>query len=299
MEIAQSKKDVIQKTRQYKKRSQILEVWRRLKRNKAALIGLAIVILLFLMVIFADVLYDYNSVVIKQNIPERLQHPSLKHPFGTDELGRDILARIVHGGRMSLSISLVSVAFALLIGGSLGAITGYFGGRIDMVIMRIMDIFLAIPATLLAITIVAALGPSAINLVIALAVSSVPTFSRIVRGSVLMVRDVEFVEAAKAIGATDRTIILEHILPNSFAPVLVQTTLSVAVMILTTAGLSFLGLGVQVPTPEWGFMLSSGRTYIRDHSYMTLFPGLAIMVTILSLNLLGDGLRDALDPRLK
>lgn len=299
MEIVQSKPAVIQKTKQYKKRSQILEVWRRLQRNKAALIGLAIVILLSLMVIFADVLYDYNGVVIKQNIPERLQHPSLQHPFGTDELGRDILARIVHGGRMSLSISLVSVAFALLVGGSLGAITGYFGGKIDMVIMRVMDIFLAIPATLLAITIVAALGPSTINLVIALAVSSVPTFSRIVRGSVLMVRDVEFVEAAKAIGATNRTIILEHILPNSFAPVLVQTTLSVAVMILTTAGLSFLGLGVQVPTPEWGFMLSSGRTYIRDHSYMTLFPGLAIMVTILSLNLLGDGLRDALDPRLK
>ncbi len=237
--------------------------------------------------------------MIKQNIPERLQHPSLAHPFGTDELGRDMLARIIHGGRMSLSISLVSVAFSLLIGGSLGAITGYFGGRIDMVIMRIMDIFLAIPPTLLAITIVAALGPSTINLVIALAISSVPTFSRIVRGSVLMVRDVEFIEAAKAIGATNRTIIIEHILPNSFAPVLVQTTLSVAVMILTTAGLSFLGLGVQVPTPEWGFMLSSGRTYIRDHSYLTLFPGLAIMVTILSLNLLGDGLRDALDPRLK
>jgi len=299
MEMVEPKKDVIQKTKQYKKRSQTLEVWLRLKRNKAALVGLAIVVLLFLMVIFADVLFDYRGVVIKQNIPQRLQPPSLTHPFGTDELGRDILARIVHGGRMSLSISLVSVAFALLVGGFLGAITGYFGGKIDMVIMRIMDIFLAIPPTLLAITIVAALGPSTVNLVIALAVSSTPTFSRIVRGSVLMVRDVEFIEAARAIGATDKTIILEHILPNSFAPVLVQTTLSVAVMILTTAGLSFLGLGVQVPTPEWGFMLSSGRAYIRDYSYMTFFPGLAIMITILSLNLLGDGLRDALDPRLK
>jgi peptide/nickel transport system permease protein len=299
MELGETKIDVIKITKQYKKRSQTAEVWKRLSRNKAALLGLATVIMLFLTVIFADVLYDYNDVVIKQNIPDRLQQPTWKHPFGTDELGRDILARIVHGGRMSLSISLVSVAFALLVGGILGAITGYFGGKIDMFIMRIMDIFLAIPATLLAITIVAALGPSAVNLVIALAVSNVPTFSRIVRGSVLMVRDVEFIEAAKAIGATNTTIILEHILPNSFAPVLVQTTLSVAVMILTTAGLSFLGLGVQVPTPEWGFMLSSGRTYIRDNSYMTLFPGLAIMVTILSLNLLGDGLRDALDPRLK
>ena len=198
-----------------------------------------------------------------------------------------------------MSISLISVAIALLIGGFIGAITGYFGGRLDMLVMRVMDIFLAIPATLLAITIVAALGPSAINLVIALTISNVPMFSRIVRGSVLMVRDAEYIEAAKAIGAKNSTIILEHILPNSFAPILVQTTLSVAVAILTTSGLSFLGLGVQVPTPEWGLMLSSGRDYIRNYSYMTLFPGLAIMITILSLNLLGDGLRDALDPRLK
>jgi peptide/nickel transport system permease protein len=297
--MSETRMNAIQKTRQYKKRSQTAEVWKRLSKNKAAVIGLIIVVLLLLMVIFADALYNYNDVVIKQNIKERLQTPSWSHPFGTDELGRDIMARIVHGGRMSLSISLISVTFALFAGGLLGAITGYFGGKIDMIIMRIMDIFLAIPATLLAITIVAALGPSTINLIIALAISNVPSFSRIVRGSVLMVRDVDYIEAARAIGATNKTIILEHILPNSFAPVLVQTTLSVAMMILTTAGLSFLGLGVQVPTPEWGFMLSSGRNYIRDYSYMTLFPGLAIMITILSLNLLGDGLRDALDPRLK
>ncbi len=251
------------------------------------------------MVIFADVLYNYDSVVIKQNIPERLQGPSINHPFGTDEFGRDILARIVHGGRMSIAISFISVAASLFLGGILGALAGYFGSHTDMVIMRVMDVFLAIPPTLLAITIVAALGPSTVNLVIALAVSNVPLFSRIVRGSVLMVRDQEFVEAARAIGANDSTIIFDHIIPNSFAPVLVQTTLSVAIVILTTAGLSFLGLGVQPPTPEWGFMLSSSRNYIRDYGYMTLFPGLAIMVTILSLNLLGDGLRDALDPRLK
>jgi len=297
--MSKTKEEVLQKTKKYKKRSQTVEVWHRLLRNKAAIIGLVIVILLFLMVIFADVLYDFNDVVIKQNIPERLQGPSVKHPFGTDEFGRDLLARIVHGGRMSISISFISVATSLFVGAILGALAGYFGGRIDMVIMRVMDVFLAIPPTLLAITIVAALGPSTVNLIIALAVSNIPLFSRIVRGSVLMVRDREFIESARAVGANDFTIIFDHIIPNSFAPVLVQTTLSVAIVILTTAGLSFLGLGVQPPTPEWGFMLSSGRNYIRDHGYMTIFPGLAIMVTILSLNLLGDGLRDALDPRLK
>jgi peptide/nickel transport system permease protein len=294
-----SKNEIIQKTKKYKKRSQLAEVWQRLKRNKTAVLGLVIVILLFLMVIFADVLFDYDTVVIKQNIPDRLQSSSWEHPFGTDEFGRDILARIVHGGRMSISISFISVGVSLLIGWILGAITGYFGGNIDRVIMRVMDVFLAIPPTLLAITIVAALGPSTINLIIALSISNIPLFSRIVRSSVLMIRDNEFIEAAKAVGAKDVTIILDHVLPNSFAPVLVQTTLSVAIIILTTAGLSFLGLGVQPPTPEWGFMLSSGRNYIRDYSYMTLFPGLAIMITILSLNLLGDGLRDALDPKLK
>ena len=282
-----------------KKHGQMYQVWTHLKRNKTAMLGLAIVVLLILMVIFAGVLFDYDNVVIKQDITQRLQSPSGAHPFGTDEMGRDILARIFHGARMSLGISVVAVAFSLVVGGVLGSMAGYFGGKIDMVIMRCMDILLAIPNILLAITIVAALGASNMNLIIALTISGVPGFSRIVRGAVLTVRDSEYIEAARAIGAKTSTIIASHVLPNCMGPILVQTTLNVASVILSTAGLSFLGLGVQPPRPEWGAMLSGGRTYIRDYSYITMFPGCMIMITILSLNLLGDGLRDALDPRLK
>lgn len=282
-----------------KKKSQVADIWKRLCRSKTAMIGLAIVVLLILMVAFAGVIYDYDTVVIKQDVPNRLQSPSSAHPFGTDETGRDILARVMHGGRMSLGISFVSVIFSLTAGGFFGAVAGFFGGKADMIIMRFMDILLAIPGTLLAITIVASLGASTGNLIIALAISGVPSFSRIVRGAVLTVKDVEYIEAARAIGAKNGTLIMSHVLPNCMAPILVQTTLNVASVILTTAGLSFLGLGIQPPRPEWGGMLSSGRAYIRDYSYITFFPGFAIMITILSLNLLGDGLRDALDPRLK
>ncbi len=282
-----------------KKKGQMADVWRRLKRNKTAMLGLVIVVLLILMMIFAGVLFNYDTVVIKQDITQRLQSPSAAHPFGTDEMGRDIMARIFHGSRASLLISFISVVFSLTAGGFLGAVAGFFGGKTDTIIMRIMDIFLAIPGTLLAITIVAALGPSTVNLVIALTISYIPGFARITRGAVLTVKDVEYIEAARAIGAKNGTIIMSHILPNCFGPIMVQTTLNVASVILTTAGLSFLGLGIQAPRPEWGAMLSGGRTYIRDYSYITMFPGFSIMITILSLNLLGDGLRDALDPRLK
>lgn len=284
--------------KQYKRKSQFVEIWKRFIRNKSALIGLIIVLLLVIGAIIAPILFDYETVVIRQT-DNRLQSPSFAHPFGTDELGRDIMARVVYGSRYSLSISAVTVLFALTIGTILGSIAGYFGGKIDMIIMRIMDVFLAIPGTLLAICIVAALGQDIINLVVALTISTVPAFSRIIRGSVLTVRDVEYIEAARAIGAKNTTIIKDHILPNCLAPIIVQTTLKIADIILTVAGLSFLGLGIQAPMPEWGSMLSGGRSYIRDYSYMTLFPGLAIMTTILSLNLMGDGLRDALDPRLK
>lgn len=284
---------------QYKKQSQLAETWKRLCRNKTAVLGLIIVVLLILIAIFSPLIFNYEEVVIKQNYGEAKQWPSSSHPFGTDELGRDILARVCYGSRASLSISVITVACALTIGTILGSLAGYYGGKVDMIIMRIMDVFLAIPGTLLAICIVAALGTGTSKLVIALTVSTVPTFSRIIRGSVLTVRDVEYIEAARAIGARDSTIIFSHVLPNCLAPIIVQTTLKIADIILTIAGLSFLGLGIQPPTPEWGSMLSNGRTFIRDYSYMTMFPGLAIMITILSLNLLGDGLRDALDPRLR
>lgn len=285
--------------KKYKKKSQLGEIWHRLKKNKTAVLGLVVFLSLVIAALVAPLIYDYNSQVIKQNISERKQPPSSEHPFGTDELGRDILARVVYGARNSLSIGFMAVAASLLMGGFLGAIAGYYGGMLDNVIMRFMDILLAIPGTLLAITIVAALGSSTRNIVIALAVSYTPNFARVVRGPVLTVRDAEYIEAARAIGAKNGTIILSHVLPNCMAPVIVQTTLYVASVILTIAGLSFLGLGIQPPTPEWGAMLSGGRDFIRDQSYMTMFPGLAIMTTILSLNLLGDGLRDALDPRLK
>jgi peptide/nickel transport system permease protein len=285
--------------KQYKKNNQIKDVFSLLSKNKAAMFGLIFLIILIFISLGADLLYDYNTKVIEQNIPERLKWPSFQHLFGTDEYGRDLLARVVHGSRMSLFVSFLSVAISLIFGGALGAVSGYYGGKIDNIIMRITDIFLAIPMTLLAMVIVAALGPNTINLVIALSISSVPTFARIVRGSVLTVRDVEYVEAARAIGAKDAIIIFSHILPNCMGPIIVQTTLRVAATIANTAALSFLGLGVQAPAPEWGALLSAGRNFIRDNSYLTFIPGLAIMLTILALNLLGDGIRDALDPRLK
>ena len=282
-----------------KKKSQFVEVWKRLCRNKTAVLGLVIVALLTLMAILSPILIDYETQVIKTNYSEALQAPSANHWFGTDEMGRDILLRVMYGSTVSLSIGVVTVAVSLTVGLILGAAAGYFGGKTDMIIMRIMDIFLAIPGTLLAICIVASLGNSIPNLVIAQAVSSIPTFSRVVRGAVITARDADYVEAARAIGAKDATIIFHEVLPNSLAPIIVQTTLQVASVILSIAGLSFIGLGIPAPRPEWGAMLSGARAYIRDYSYMSLFPGLAIMTTILSLNLLGDGLRDALDPRLR
>ena len=282
-----------------KKKSQFVEVWKRLCRNKTAVLGLVIVALLTLMAILSPILIDYETQVIKTNYSEALQAPSADHWFGTDEMGRDILLRVMYGSTVSLSIGVVTVAVSLTVGLILGAAAGYFGGKTDMIIMRIMDIFLAIPGTLLAICIVASLGNSIPNLVIAQAVSSIPTFSRVVRGAVITARDADYVEAARAIGAKDATIIFHEVLPNSLAPIIVQTTLQVASVILSIAGLSFIGLGIPAPRPERRAMLSGARAYIRDYSYMCLFPGLAIMTTILSLNLLGDGLRDALDPRLR
>ncbi|MBU5311670.1 ABC transporter permease [Tissierella carlieri] len=282
-----------------KKRSQWSEVWRRLRKNKMAMLGLTIIVILILLALFADIIADYEEVAIKMNTSIRLQGPSKEHILGTDELGRDIFARMIHGARVSLKVGIIAVGIAIIIGGTLGAIAGFYGGKLDNVIMRAMDIFLAIPSILLAIAIVSALGTSMLNLMIAVGISSIPSYARIVRASVLSIKDQEFIEAAKAIGAKDTRIILKHILPNSMAPIIVQGTLGVAGAILSTAGLSFIGLGIQKPAPEWGAMLSSGRQFIREAWHVTTFPGIAIMITILSLNLLGDGLRDALDPRLK
>ena len=282
-----------------KKRSMALEIWRRLRKNKMAMLGLVILVMLALTAIFADVIADYDTKVIAQDIKNRLQGPSMEHWCGTDEFGRDIFARLVHGSRVSLVVGLISVSISLLMGGALGAIAGYYGGRVDNVIMRIMDIFLAVPSILLAMTIVAALGTSLINVMLAIGVSGIPGYARIVRASVMSIKDQEFVEASRAIGAKSPTTIFREILPNCLAPIIVQATLSVAGAILSTASLSFIGLGVQPPSPEWGAMLSDAREYMRDSPWMVLAPGLAIMITSLAFNLLGDGVRDALDPRMK
>lgn len=282
-----------------KRRSQFGEIWHRLSKNKGAMIGLFITLVLIFIAVFGTFFIDYEVDVIGKNTPERLQWPSAQHLFGTDEYGRDIFARVLYGTRYSLSIGFVAVSIAVVIGVCTGAVAGYFGGTVEEVIMRLVDIVQAIPATILSIIIVVCLGQNTFNLMLAIGLTSVPQFVRITRVAVLSVKDQEFIEAARALGLSKSKIIFSHILPNCLSPIIVQTTLRVATAILSASTLSFLGLGVPVPNPEWGAMLSAGRKYIRDYSYMTLFPGLAIMITVLSLNLLGDGLRDALDPKLR
>ncbi|MCL2559850.1 MAG: ABC transporter permease [Turicibacter sp.] len=283
--------------REVKKRSQWGMVFQRLKRNKMAMAGLVILILLILMAAFAPVITPFSYYY--QQLGSRLQGPCSTHWFGTDHLGRDIFTRIVYGARVSLQVGLISIGIATLIGGLLGAIAGYYGGHFDTGVMRFMDILLAVPGILLAISIVAALGPGITNVMIAVGIGATPVEARVIRASVMQVRDQEFVEAAKAVGTSDLRIIFKHILPNAMAQIIVQATLGVAGAILAAAGLSFIGLGIQPPSPEWGAMLSEGRQHLRDHWHVTTFPGIAIMTTIFALNLLGDGLRDALDPKLK
>lgn len=273
------------------------DIWIRMRRNKLAMVGLAIIIILFLVAIFADVIAPYGFA--EQDLSNQFAKPSSEHIFGTDDLGRDIFSRIVYGSRISLKVGFISVGIALIVGTTIGAVTGFFGGRVDNVLMRFIDILQSIPDTLLAIAILAALGPGLGNLMIAVGIAAIPGYARIVRSSVLSIRDMEFIEAAKAAGSSNRRIIFKHIIPNCLAPIIVQATLGVAYAILNAAGLSFIGLGLEPPTPEWGAMLSGGRTFIRDYPHLTVFPGFAIVITIFALNVLGDGLRDALDPKLK
>jgi len=285
------------KVQKKKKSGPWREVWRRLKRNKAAMFGLLVLTVLILAAVFAKYVapFHYDD----QDLLRRFQTPNSVHWLGTDNFGRDIFSRIVYGAQVSLRVGIVAVGIAMIIGGALGAIAGYYGGKLDNVIMRIIDVLLAIPSILLAISIVAALGTELRNVMIAVGISSIPSYARIVRASVLSLRDQEFIEAARAVGANDTRLIVKHIVPNSMAPIIVQGTIGVAGAILSAAGLGFIGLGIQPPLAEWGAMLNDGRQYIRDYPHLTMFPGLAIMVTIFALNLLGDGLRDALDPRLK
>lgn len=286
-------------SKKYKKRSTVQNIWNQLKKNKGAILGLIIISIIIILALFAPVIFSYENDVIKQDVVNRLQFSSPQHWLGTDDLGRDILARLVYGARYSLAVGIVAVTIALVLGVSLGSAAGYIGGFFEDIVMRVMDIFSAIPSVLMAIAIVASLGKSTFNLMIAVGVASTPAFVRVTRAAVLTIRGEEYVESAKAIGMRDWKIILVHILPNCVSQIIVQATLRVASAIISAASLSFLGLGVPAPAPEWGSMLSSGRSYIRDYSFLTIYPGLAIMITVLSLNLIGDGLRDALDPKLK
>jgi len=284
--------------RDFKKQGKIKEIWRRLRKSRTAMIGLVILILFILAAVFAEQIIPYKAA-IRQNIRERMQGPSAGHWFGTDGYGRDVFARVLHGSRRSLSIGVVATALSLGAGLVLGAAVGYIGGSFDNVVMRLMDILSAIPATLMALAIVAALGSTMTNLIIAIAIARIPAFVRIIRAAILGVVDLEYIEASRAGGAGDFRIILTHILPNIAGTLIVQTTMTTAQLIMRSASLSFLGLGIQAPEPEWGSLLAEAREFLRPAPYLMVFPGLAIVFSTLSLNLLGDGLRDALDPRLK
>jgi peptide/nickel transport system permease protein len=277
--------------------SELADLWRRLRRNRAAVVGAGIVVVFVALAILAPLLVPYNP--FQGNLNDRLQTFSQAHWLGTDELGRDLFSRIIYGARISLQIQIVAVSLSLVIGLTLGAVGAYWGGQVDNVIMRCMDVLLAFPSIFLALAIIAALGTGLFNLMLAAGISTVPAFARIVRGSILQLKEREFVEAALALGSRGGRVLFRHLLPNSLAPIIVQATLRMATVLLTAAGLSFLGLGVQPPTPEWGAMLSNARSYLIVAPRVATIPGLAIMVVVVGFNLFGDGLRDTLDPRLR
>ena len=280
-----------------KKVNSFLEFYKQLSKNKAALAGAFIVIFFMLMALLAPVIAPYDPV--KMEPANKLQTPSAEHWLGTDDKGRDILSRIMYGARISLTVGILSTFLGATVGIVLGLISGYYGRWIDSLIMRICDVLLAFPGILLALAIVAVLGTSTTNVIIAVAFFAIPTFARIVRGSVLSVKKLEYIDAIRALGASDFRIIFMHILPNILSPIIVQATLYIASAIITASALSFLGMGTQPPTPEWGTMLSDGRSYIRQAPHITLFPGMVIFLVVIGFNLFGDGLRDALDPKSK
>jgi ABC-type dipeptide/oligopeptide/nickel transport system permease subunit len=283
--------------KKYSKSSLYKDAWKRLVRNKLAMIGLAIVIFMAIIAIFAPYIAPYNP---NERIKEVSQKgPSMQHWFGTDILGRDIFSRVLYGTRISMLVGVVAVAISLVIGLFLGALSGFFGGISDAVIMRIADIFFAFPYILGAIVIMTVLGPGVLNVFIAIGILGWSSVARLFRSSILSIKEKEYIEAARAIGASNSRIIIKHILPNSFAPIVVYSTMNVGTAIIVEAALSFLGLGVQPPTPSWGKMLSESLNYINTAPWLMFFPGLAILITVLGFVLLGDGLRDALDPKLK
>ncbi|GAB4318639.1 MULTISPECIES: ABC transporter permease [Pseudothermotoga] len=274
-----------------------LVMFKRISKNKGALFGMFIVILMITVSIIAPLIAPYDPY--KQDLLSSLQRPSLKHVFGTDIFGRDVLSRVIYGARTSISISFFAVLIAIFIGTTAGTFAGYFGGAIDEVLMRFLDILMAFPDILLAIAIVAALGPGKSNLIMAIAIYSFPQFARVMRASVLSVKNSEYVEAAKAIGESNISIMIRYVVPNAITPIIIQATLRMATAVLTISGLSFLGLGVKPPEAEWGTDLAMARVYIEIAPHLGIFPGLALFLTVMGFNLFGDGLNDALNPRLK
>lgn len=271
-------------------------IWRRFRRNKLAVFGALIILSLALVAIIAPLIAPFNPN--QQDILHRLEPPSVKHPLGTDDLGRDLLSRIIYGTRVSLLVGFVAVGIAIIIGSLLGLLSGYFGGWLDALIMRFVDIMLCFPTFFLILMVIAFLEPNIWNIMAVIGLTSWPGLTRLVRGECLSVREREFVQAAKALGLSNRRVMFVHLLPNIMAPILVTATLGIGGAILTESALSFLGLGVQPPTPSWGNILTAGKDYITMAWWLSLYPGLAILITVLAYNLLGEGLRDVLDPRM-
>jgi peptide/nickel transport system permease protein len=280
-----------------RKKSRLSEVWGQLRKNKLAVVALVVLILLALIAIFGPLIAPYSFA--DQNPKLQYAGSSGAHLLGTDKLGRDILSRLIYGARQSLEMGVIAVVIAAVIGITIGAVAGYYGGWVDNLCMRLLDIYQAMPMLLLCITLAAVLGPSLRNAIIALGIGTVPGYARLMRATVLTIREKEYIEAAKAINASDTRIIVKHMLPNAMAPLIIEITMGVGSCILAGSALSFIGLGVQPPIPEWGAMISDARNVMRDHPTLALYPGICVMISGLSCNLLGDGLRDALDPRLK
>jgi peptide/nickel transport system permease protein len=275
------------------------DIWYRLRKNKAAMVGLTVIIIIILLAVFANLFADYNNDVIMTHADSRLQTPSAEHWFGTDAGGRDIFARVIYGARYSLVFGLGCTFIAMIIGGILGASAAYFGGKVDEIITFIVDAIICIPSILLSLSLVAVLGAGFTNLMIAITISSVPSFARVIRSIVLGVTGQEYIEAAKAVGVSNTRIIFVHVLPNAIALIIVNATMNIAGLIIAASSLSFIGMGIQPPAPEWGAMLTDALQYLRTAPHVAIFPGLAILITALSFNLLGDGLSEALDPRMR
>lgn len=287
------------KTVEYKRRSPWADVWKRLRRNTSAVIGIVLFLCILLACLLSPLFYSYEKDIIAVDVKLQLQGPSREHILGVDELGRDILARLLWGGRTTLLVSFGALAVAFIFGAIIGTAAAYYGRWADTLIMRIIDVVMAIPPILLMITLAAIMNPSTVSLIFVVGFGLIPNLSRIIRGQVLQVVDNEYIEAVRIQGASDLKIIVSHILPNALSPIITTIILDIAHAVIVISTLSFLGLGVQAPNPEWGAMLAGGRQYLRYAWHITTFPGIALVITLMSLTLLGDGMRDALDPRMK